>query len=56
MEVTKEGKKDWIVKSKSGVSLFMGMSLKKKSIFLFRKTEAKSHIGMFTQKPGPKCL
>ena len=57
MEVTKKGKKDWIVKSKSGVSLFMGISLKKKkSIFLFRKTEAKSHIGMFTQKPGPKCL
>ena len=55
MVVTREGKKDWIMKSKSGVSLFMGISLKKKkSIFLFRKTEAKSH--MFTQKPAPKCL
>ena len=33
MEVTKKGKKDWIVKSKSGVSLFMGISLKKKNLF-----------------------
>lgn len=41
MEVTKEGKKDWIVKSKSGVSLFMGMCLKKKIYFPLQKNRSK---------------
>ena len=53
MEVTREGRKDWIVKSKSEWEFPLE---KKKSIFLFRKTEAKSHIDMLTQNPGPKCL
>ena len=56
MAVTREGKKDWIMKSKSGVSLFMGISLKKKNRFSSsEKQKQKSHIGMFTQ-PAPKCL
>ena len=41
MVVTREGKKDWIMKSKSGVSLFMGISQKKKIDFPLQKNRSK---------------